>query len=249
VDTPDEFGDLARQFNAMTSSLKEHQAKLVQSEKLAGIGRLAAGVAHEINNPLAVILGYVRILRKTAQGSLDEDLAVVEEETLRSREIVRGLLELSRPTVVESEDVDVRALCDEAVARLRDAKKLDAVDVEVEGSARVEGTSAKLRQVLMNLVQNGAEAAGYGGRVRVQIDQRDGGANIAVGDSGPGLAPEALSKLFEPFFTTKPTGTGLGLAVSQGIVRAHGGELTVEPSELGGARFVVRLPLRNAGRS
>jgi signal transduction histidine kinase len=250
VDTPDEFGDLARQFNAMTASVKEHQAKLVQSEKLAGVGRLAAGVAHEINNPLAVILGYVRLLRKTAQGSLDEDLAVVEEETLRSREIVQGLLELSRPTVVvEREDVDVRALCDEAVARLRDAKKLDAVQIDVEGQARVEGTAAKLRQVLMNLVQNGAEAAGRGGRVRVRIEQADGRASIAVADSGPGLAPEALSKLFEPFFTTKPTGTGLGLAVSQGIVRAHGGELTVERSELGGARFVVRLPLRDAARS
>jgi signal transduction histidine kinase len=249
VDTPDEFGALARQFNAMTSSLKEHQAKLVQSEKLAGIGRLAAGVAHEINNPLAVILGYVRLLRKTAKGGLDDDLAVVEEETLRSREIVQGLLELSRPSVVESEDVDVRALCDEAVARLRDAKKLDAVEVDVEGSARVEGTAAKLRQVLMNLVQNGAEAAGRGGRIRIRIEQRDGGADIAVGDSGPGLAPEAMSKLFEPFFTTKPTGTGLGLAVSQGIVRAHGGELTVEESELGGARFVVRLPLNVGARS
>jgi signal transduction histidine kinase len=243
VDTPDEFGDLARQFNAMTSSVKEHQAMLVQSEKLAGIGRLAAGVAHEINNPLAVILGYVRLLRKTAKGSLDEDLAVIEEETLRSREIVQGLLELSRPMVVDSEDVDVRALCDEAVARLRDAKKLEAVEVSVHGDAHVEGTAAKLRQVLMNLVQNGAEAAGRGGSVRIQIEQREGRADIAVADSGPGLAPEAVSKLFEPFFTTKPTGTGLGLAVSQGIVRAHGGELTVGESELGGARFVVRLPL------
>jgi len=196
-----------------------------------------------------VILGYVRLLRKTAKGGLDDDLAVVEEETLRSREIVQGLLELSRPSVVESEDVDVRALCDEAVARLRDAKKLDAVEVDVEGSARVEGTAAKLRQVLMNLVQNGAEAAGRGGRIRIRIEQRDGGADIAVGDSGPGLAPEAMSKLFEPFFTTKPTGTGLGLAVSQGIVRAHGGELTVEESELGGARFVVRLPLNVGARS
>jgi signal transduction histidine kinase len=243
VDTPGELGDLARQFNAMTSSLKEHQAKLVQSEKLAGIGRLAAGVAHEINNPLAVILGYVRLLRRAAQGPLDEDLAIIEEETLRSREIVQGLLELSRPTAVDREDVDVRALCDEAVARLRDAKKLEAVDIAVEGDAHVEGTAAKLRQVLMNLVQNGAEAAGRGGRVRIRIEQGDGRADIAVADSGPGLGPEAASKLFEPFFTTKATGTGLGLAVSQGIVRAHGGELTVGESELGGARFVVRLPL------
>ncbi len=248
VDTPDEFGDLARQFNAMTASLEEHQARLVQSEKLAGIGRLAAGVAHELNNPLAVILGYVRLLRKKAEGPLADDLAIIEEETLRSREIVEGLLDLSRPLAVERDDVDVRAVCDEAVARLRDARKLDGVAIEVEGGAHVEGTGAKLRQVFLNLVQNGAEAAGRGGRVEVCIGQRDGVAEVSVADSGPGIAPEARARMFEPFFTTKPRGTGLGLAVSQGIVRAHGGELSVEDSALGGARIVVKLPVRAGAR-
>jgi signal transduction histidine kinase len=248
VDTPDEFGDLARQFNAMTASIKGHQEKLVQSEKLAGIGRLAAGVAHEINNPLAVILGYVRLLRKKAQGALADDLAVVEEETLRSQEIVEGLLDLSRPIAVEREDVDLRGVCDEAVARLADARKLDGVAVEVEGAARVEGTASKLRQVFLNLVQNGAEAAGAGGRVEVRIAPRDGVAEISVSDSGPGIAADARSRLFEPFFTTKPTGTGLGLAVSQGIVHAHGGEITVAAAPQGGARLVVRLPLRSPAR-
>ncbi len=249
VDAPDEFGDLARQFNAMTHSLKEHQARLVQNEKLAGIGRLAAGVAHEINNPLAVILGYVRLLRKSAQGSLEEDLAVIEEEALRSREIVEGLLDLSRPIAVERDAVDLRAVCEEAVARLRDAKKLAGVEIDVEGEARVEGTAVKLRQVFLNLVQNGAEAAGRGGRVEVRIALRDGLAEVSVADSGPGIAPEARSRMFEPFFTTKPTGTGLGLAVSQGIVRAHGGDVGVDESALGGARFVVRLPLTAGARS
>ncbi len=248
IATPDEFGDLARQFNVMTASLKEHQEKLVQSEKLAGIGRLAAGVAHEINNPLAVILGYVRLLRKKAQGPLADDLAVIEEETLRSREIVEGLLDLSRPIAVEREDVDLRALADEVVARLTDAKKLDGVGVTVEGGAHVEGSANKLRQVLFNLVENGAEAAGTGGRVEVRIESRDTGAEAAVSDSGPGIAPEARSCLFEPFFTTKPKGTGLGLAVSQGIVRAHGGEISVEQPPQGGARFVVRLPARESAR-
>ncbi len=244
LDTPDEFGDLARQFNAMTRSIKEHQARLVESEKLAGIGRLAAGVAHEMNNPLAVILGYVRLLRKKAEGPLAEDLAVIEEETLRSREIVEGLLDLSRPAAVEREEVDLRAVCDEAVARLADTRKLDDVRVDVKGDARVEGTASKLRQVFLNLVQNGAEAAGKGGSVEVRIGASDGGAEISVADSGPGVGPEARSRMFEPFFTTKPKGTGLGLAVSQGIVRAHGGEIVLEQGGPGGARFVVRLPAR-----
>jgi signal transduction histidine kinase len=248
VDTPDEFGDLARQFNAMTASLKEHQARLVESEKLAGVGRLAAGVAHEINNPLAVILGYVRLLRKKAEGPLAEDLAVIEEETLRSREIVEGLLDLSRPIAVEREDVDLRAVCDEAVARLADTRKLDGVRVDVEGEARVEGTASKLRQVFLNLVQNGAEAAGAGGGVEVRIAPSDGGAEISIADTGPGVAPEARSRMFEPFFTTKPAGTGLGLAVSQGIVRAHGGDIAIESAAPRGARFVVRLPARTPAK-
>ena len=96
IETPDEFGRLARAFNAMTDALKVHQEKLVQSEKLAGIGRLAAGVAHEINNPLGVILGYVRVLQKKAEGALADDLKVIEEEAVRCQEIVEGLLDLSR---------------------------------------------------------------------------------------------------------------------------------------------------------
>ena len=242
IDTPDEFGDLARQFNAMTAALREHQEKLVHSEKLAGIGRLAAGVAHEINNPLAVILGYARFLGKKADGTLREDLGVIEEEAVRSREIVEGLLDLSRPIRVEPEPVDLRALCDETVARLAEAKRLDGVEVRVEGQARIEGSESKLRQVVLNLVKNAAEAAGPGGRVEVAMRDSAGEAELSVEDTGPGLTPEAREKLFEPFFTTKPKGTGLGLAVSQGIVRAHGGELQAATASDGGARFVVRLP-------
>ena len=117
----DEFGDLARQFNNMVASLKEQQHRLLQSERLAGVGRLAAGVAHEINNPLGVILGYTRLLRKKAVGPLGDDLAIVEEEVLRCQEIVEGLLDFSRPVVVGSQRVDLRALCDDVVARLAEA--------------------------------------------------------------------------------------------------------------------------------
>ncbi len=248
LDRPDEFGDLARQFNAMTAALREHQARLVQSEKLAGIGRLAAGVAHEINNPLGVILGYARVLKKKAQGPLADDLAVIEDETLRCQQIVEGLLDLSRPMKGSPEPVELRSLCDEVAERLRETPSGARTTLSVEGEATAMGVPAKLRQVLLNLLKNAAEASGPGGRVEVRLRAEPGVASLAVSDSGPGLTEEARARLFEPFFTTKPAGTGLGLAVSQAIARAHGGSIEAGAGALGGAVFTVRLPAAPASR-
>jgi signal transduction histidine kinase len=233
---------LAARWNAMTAALKEREEKLVESEKLAGIGRLAAGVAHEINNPIGVILGYAKLLRRKAATGVADDLGVIEEEALRAKEIVEGLLDLSRPLPAGAERVDLRALSDDVVSRLREARLLDGVEVRVEGAASAPGHREKLRQVLVNLVRNAAEAAGAGGRVRVDVGACDGRAEVSVADSGPGIPPESRARLFEPFFTTKPRGTGLGLAVSRAIARAHGGELAAEAPEGGGARFALRLP-------
>ncbi len=237
-----ELEALAQRWNEMTASLKEHQAKVLEAEKLAGIGRLAAGVAHEINNPLGVILGYAKLLRKKADGAAADDLGVIEEETLRAKEIVEGLLDLSRPLPAGSAAVDLRALSEEVVSRLREARLLDGVEVRVEGTAAAPGHPEKLRQVLVNLVRNAAEAAGAGGRVEVLLSERDGAVEVAVEDSGPGIPQEGRAKLFEPFYTTKPRGTGLGLAVSRAIARAHGGELAADTAPGGGARFALRIP-------
>jgi signal transduction histidine kinase len=233
----------------MTAALREHQDRLVESEKLAGIGRLAAGVAHEINNPLGVILGYAKLLRRRADADAAEDLQVIEEETLRAKEIVEGLLDLSRPLPAGAERVDLRALTDDVVSRLRDARLLDEVEVSVDGAASAPGHPDKIRQVLVNLVRNAAEAAGAGGRVAVSVGQRDGNAEVAIEDSGPGIDPAVRGRLFEPFFTTKPRGTGLGLAVSRAIAQAHGGELAADAAEGGGARFALRLPARERGQA
>jgi signal transduction histidine kinase len=244
-----ELEELAGRWNEMTAALLEHQHRLVESEKLAGIGRLAAGVAHEINNPLGVILGYSRLLRKRCDGSMAADLSVVEDETLRAKEIVDGLLDLSRPLPAAAEEVDLRALSDDVVSRLGDAKLLDGVAVRVDGAARAPGHREKLRQVLVNLVRNAAEAAGTGGSVAVELAERDGSAEVAVEDSGPGIPPERRDRLFEPFFTTKPRGTGLGLAVSRAIARAHGGDLDAGVARAGGARFALRLPRGRGGEA
>ncbi|HEX9308386.1 MAG TPA: ATP-binding protein [Anaeromyxobacter sp.] len=242
-----ELEALARRWNDMTAALKGHQEQLVESEKLAGIGRLSSGVAHEINNPLGVILGYAKLLRKKCDGTMAADLSVIEDETLRAKEIVDGLLDLSRPLPAGEEPVDLRALSDEVVSRLGEARLLDGVSVSVGGQASAPGHPEKLRQVLVNLVRNAAEAAGVGGRVEVRLAERDDTAEVEVEDSGPGIPPERRARLFEPFFTTKPRGTGLGLAVSRAIARAHGGELAADGAAQGGARFALKLPLRRTG--
>ena len=238
----DEFGDLARQFNTMVASLKEQQHRLLQSERLASVGRLAAGVAHEINNPLGVILGYTRLLRKKAVGPLAEDLAVVEEEVLRCQEIVEGLLDFSRPVQAGTQPIDLRALCDDVVARLAEASPTSGVAVTVAGRGETTGTSSKLRQVLLNLIKNAIEAAAPAGRVDIHVDETHECSRVTVRDSGSGLDAEARERLFEPFFTNKPRGTGLGLAVSQAIARAHGGEIVADAPGSGGACFVLCLP-------
>ena len=242
VTGPDELGQLATRFNAMAAALKEHQSRLVQTEKLAGLGRLAAGVAHEINNPLGVILGYLRLLMKTATAAQADDLKVIEDEALQCQHIVEGLLDLSRPIRVAPVRLKLREICDEVTVRLRESQQLAAVTVSCEGDAVVEGDPHHLRQIALNLIKNGAEAAGPGGKVDVRVFTAADGVHLAVTDTGPGISPELRERIFEPFFTTKASGTGLGLAVSQAMARAHGGAIEAAPAEGGGATFTLHLP-------
>lgn len=228
----------------MTAAIKEHQERLVQSEKLAAIGRLAAGIAHEINNPLGVILGYVRLMKRKADPEGIEELAVIEEEAVRCQVIVEGLLDLARPWKQAATSVDLRELCNEIIMRLRESQQLSTIRFEIDGQAQAEGNEHALRQVLLNLVRNAAEASGPTGWVHVCLDTSvTGFSSVSITDSGPGLTPESRERLFEAFFTTKPHGTGLGLAVSQAIVQAHGGNIDAESMPGGGVLFRLQLPL------
>jgi signal transduction histidine kinase len=246
VDTPDEFGALAAEFNEMTIALKQNQERLVASEKLAGVGRLAAGVAHELNNPLQVMLGYLSLNRDHPDRRLAAQLSLVEDEALRCKGIVDGLLELSRPAV-SSLPVDLRALCENVAGALRVSMSAPLARLQVGGDALALGESAKLRQVVFNLMKNALEAAGPTGEVDVNIRVRGTDAEIVVRDDGPGVPSEARPKLFEPFFTTKPGGRGLGLAVSRAVALAHGGDVALEPASGRGAAFTLRLPAAPAG--
>jgi len=241
VERADEFGLLAAQFNAMTAALQHHQARLVESEKLAGIGRLAAGVAHEINNPLQVMIGYLSLHRDHPDRRLAEHLAAAEEEAQRCKRIVGDLLELSRPAAPAA-PVDLRALCEEVLDHLRSSVGRQGPALSVEGEGVAVANGPRVRQVVLNLVKNAMEAAGAAGSVALRIGPHAGAVAVSVADSGPGVPPEATGRLFEPFFTTRADGTGLGLAVSRSIARAFGGDVDLESGGDGGAVFRLRLP-------
>ena len=251
-----ELGDLARAFNEMTVRLADAQRQLTQADKLASLGRLAAGVAHEINNPLTGVLTHASFQLKRAPetSELREDLEVVVRETKRCREIVRGLLDFARQTPPTRKPVDLNEVVRRALKITLQSLTLHHVSLELQLAPEPPEAPAdanQIQQVVVNLLVNARDAVADGGRIRVATRaSREGErsfAEIVVEDFGCGIPQADLARLFEPFFTTKGThGTGLGLAVTWGIVEAHGGTIDVW-SEVGkGSRFTVRLPIHAA---
>jgi signal transduction histidine kinase len=226
----------------MTARLERHQRELVQSQKLASIGRLCAGVAHEINGPLGIILGYAKVIRK--EGADDEALGAIEDEARQCQRIVQALLDMSRQEIPRFAPVDLVQLAQDGVDRLKATGKLAGREVVVKHATApviAFGDEAKLRQVVLNLLSNAAEATRESGRIHVEARVLRGRAVLSVSDDGPGMSPSTKEHLFEPFFTTKDEGTGLGLAISRAIVEAHRGEIWFEPAPRGGTRVEVRL--------
>jgi len=229
--------------------LREAESALRRAETLASMGQLLSGVAHELSNPITAILHFSAELERAVLAAEDvESVALIREQALRCREIVRDLLAMARRREAAREVIDLGVLTERAVLALRPRLQEQRVRVEVripESAACVVADRIGLEQVITNLVTNGADAAGDGGTITVEVARIGSECLIRVSDDGPGIAPDVLPHLFEPFFTTKPEGrgTGLGLAVSLGIVEQHGGRLVAENRTDGrGARFVVTLP-------
>ncbi|MFZ1061099.1 MAG: ATP-binding protein, partial [Candidatus Rokuibacteriota bacterium] len=235
------------------AELQRTQAQLVQSAKLAALGELVANIAHEFNNPLTSIVGYASELRLSLPDGdpRRDEVMIIEGEALRARKIVRDLLDFSRQRVPALEAVHINPLLSRVVSILRHQARLANVEVEEEYGVDLPTVLAdadQLRQVFLNLVTNGLDAMPDGGRlwITTALAEQDGEywVEVAVQDTGSGIASEHLSRVFEPFFTTKPEakGMGLGLSVSQGIIQSHKGQILVE-SELGrGSTFRMRLP-------
>lgn len=245
---------LEKTFNDMVHSLREKEVmerKLLQAQRLSALGNLAAGVAHDIRNPLNAI----KLLSSAAWDSLDEEshlakksLGTIREEVDRLEEIISGFLSLAKETEINPELTDLDEL-------LADCVKLFQKDAEARGVRLLcelhSGNTTLLldpkqwKRAILNIILNALEACPPGGRVRIFSRRTDSHCEIEIRDDGPGIPQEVIERIFEPYFTTKPGGTGLGLAITRGIIEEHGGEIDITSSSGLGCQVLITIPLNN----
>jgi two-component system NtrC family sensor kinase len=272
----DELGELSESFNNMISELKRSrdaieewtqtleqrvqertqelqqvQDQLIRAGKMAALGELAAGVAHEINNPLTGILTFSSLMLKKVDENhpWKKDLDNIVQQTTRCRNIVRGLLDFARQRKPDKKEWDIHTLIDRTLTLIEKQAPFQNIKVVKQFGLEIPILfidADQIQQVFMNILLNAADAmAGNSGTLTIKTDLRDGMAEVSFTDSGCGMTKEHLSKLFAPFFTTKETGkgTGLGLAISYGIIQSHSGDIVAE-SEVGkGSTFRIKLPI------
>jgi two-component system NtrC family sensor kinase len=228
----------------------ELESRLVQADKLSSIGLLAAGVAHEVNTPLAVISTYAQMLAKQVSGDDQKSklLEKIAKQTFRASEIVNSLLNFSRTSSTEFVDVEVSRIIRETLSLVDHQMQKAGVRTELsldDTVPRLKGNAGKLQQVFLNLFLNARDAMPDGGVLAVRTWASGASVMVEIADSGTGISPEHLTRIYDPFFTTKAPkkGTGLGLSVTYGIVREHGGNIEVESQVGKGTRFTIELPL------
>jgi two-component system, NtrC family, sensor kinase len=234
----------------ITQEINE-QKNLLQQNKLASIGRLAAGVAHEINNPLTTILTTAMLIQEDIEpeNPMYMELGVIASETLRCRKIVTALLDFARQGKPLKKEHNIKELIEEVVLLTRKQAAFKDVSVESDCAADMQSVQmdkGQLQQALINLILNGIESTDSGGKVTVvsRIGADPKYAEIEIRDTGKGIPKEELDKIFDPFYTTKESGTGLGLAITSGIIAQHGGTITVSSQLEQGSIFIIRLPFR-----
>jgi signal transduction histidine kinase len=234
----------------MAETLHRTQEELLHKEKLASMGQLAAGVAHEINNPLGSILLFADTLYQEADESdpRREDLKVIIQETLRCKKIVADLLNFARQQDVLAQECDVHDILEQAVSGVSNQEGFRQVHIVRDFASdlpRIQADPSQLIQVFVNLLSNSADAMPEGGTITLETRRTsDQGVKIVIADTGCGIPEGNLGKLFTPFFTTKPVGkgTGLGLSIVYGIIKMHRGQIGVKSEQGRGTTFEVTLP-------
>jgi len=240
-----------------TRDLKRAHEQMLQAEKMASIGKLAATVAHEINNPLSGILTYAKLLRKWTsrqpwdaerQKEVTNSLELIESESRRCGEIVKNLLTFSRSAPMNLQWTDINPILERCIRLVQHQLDLNNIVASFEADAelpKIYCDAAQMEQVILALVMNAIDALPHGGNIRLRSAWRGGEIQLQVQDDGVGITPQQLGNLFEPFFTTKESGhgVGLGLAISKGIVERHQGHIAVESTPGRGTTFTVTLPL------
>ena len=256
-----EIGILQNTFRDMVVAMRrrreEAEIRLVQSERQASVGRLAAGVAHEINNPLTGVLTYSHMLlrRKDIGDEVRSDLETIVKATERVRKIVKGLLDFSRQTKLDKEPTDLNRLISSTISLTENQALVKGVGIETDMMKlpRITLDRSQFQSVLLNMILNAIDATDPGGNITISTgislstsnNRQKKGVEIVITDTGCGILPENLEKLFDPFFTTKEVGqgTGLGLAVSYGIVQRHGGTIRVQSKVGKGSSFFLWIPI------
>ncbi len=261
-ETGDEIGELSNSFNQMASelnirekALKDAHSALVHSEKMAAFGQLGAGIAHEVKNPLAGILGFAQLsLRKTDKDSnIYKNLSVIEKETKRCKNIIDNLMKFARQEKVSFMPVSVNSVVEDSIAIVDHQLSINKVKLgkKLEDNIpNIYGNGNQIQQVLINLMINAQQAMnGNPGNISLETALVDADKiEICIRDDGPGIPEEVQSKIFEPFFTTKAAGegTGLGLSVSYGIIKDHGGEIEIDSETGKGTSFIITLPVKSS---
>jgi signal transduction histidine kinase len=249
-----EIVTLNRELNRSIRRLESTQKQLIQSEKLNAIGQIAASIAHEINNPLAGVLVYSKLMaKKLANDSLNKEdtldnLTKIESAVSHCSKIVRGLLDFARQSEPMLAPVEVGKIIDQAVALVYHQAEMNNVKIvrnDTEHLSLVKGDVGQLQQVFLNLIINAIQSIHDGGTITITTkSSEDNRVEVSIQDTGYGITPENMERLFTPFFTTKEPGkgVGLGLAISKGIVERHGGSIEVQSSTGAGSTFTVYLP-------
>lgn len=244
---------LSRAESLARRSILEEQLR--HADRLATIGQLAAGVAHEINEPISNILGFAQLAQKAAETTpaVLADLREIVSASLRAREIVKKLLLFARQTPPSKIHTHLNEIVEDALFLLEAGCERQGIEIVRKLDPDlpiIEADPIQIRQVVVNLTVNAMQAIAAEGTVTVETRMDDGQVVLSVSDTGHGMKPEILSRIFSPFFTTKDVGegTGLGLSVVHGIVTAHGGTILAESQENQGSRFIVRLPIATSQR-
>ena len=266
VASNDECGDLAEAFNQMTAdlqksrlklekaaeSLEETQAQLIQSEKLSAVGQFVAGVAHELNNPLALVIGFSELLvEKQTEPGIHSHLEIIAKNAHRCHKIVDNLLGFARQHKPDRIQTKITGTIDDVVEIMAYDLKTSNIDLikDYHGSMPpIIADPHQLQQVFVNLLGNARQAIQAfrpDGQIIVRVRARDGFVYVEIADNGPGISAENIRRIFDPFFTTKPVGkgTGLGLSLTLGIIQEHAGRISVESEPGHGATFTVELPI------
>ena len=257
----DDVGRLGKQFNEMVEQLDQnrveieelHKGEMARAEHLATLGELAAGLAHEIRNPLAGIAGVVDIMGKELPANSPSRAVIgdVHREVLHIQAILNDLLSYARPRPPAFHAANINTTVEQAVVLARQQVLTKPIQVSFEPNPSlplVEHDPALIQQVLLNIALNGIQAISGAGQVSLSLLQNHDNVSITVSDTGRGISPDALPRIFKPFFTTRSEGTGLGLSLANGIVQSHGGRIDVTSAVGKGTIFKVSLPITRANK-